>query len=79
MESSFLGQAAQILQYTSVLRRLLVAISLLLEITPHLYNSFAKFAVQRTQLHLLSSQAKIFADNITFSDPNSLANDQIFY
>ena len=76
MESNFLGQASKVIQDTSILRRLLFAASVLPEATPHLWEIVAIFAVHKTKMSLLPSQARILSENIAFCDPDSLTTDK---
>ena len=76
MESNFFGQASKAIQDTSILCRLLFAASVLPEATSHLWEIVAIFAVHKTKMSLLPSQAKILSENIAFCDPDYLKTDK---
>ena len=60
---------------TSVLRRILFATSILLADTPDLWEIVAKFAVSKSNANILPEQARVIADNITYTDELALMSD----
>lgn len=60
---------------TSVLRRILFATSILPDNTPDLWEIVAKFAVAKSNASILPEQARVIADNITYTDELVLMSD----
>ena len=60
---------------TSVLRRILFAASILPDDTPDLWEIVAKFAVAKSNASILPEQARVIADNITYTDELVLMSD----
>ena len=64
---------------TSVLRRLLFATSILPADVPDLWEIVAKFAVAKSNASILPEQARVIADNITYTDEHVLMpEDELF-
>ena len=79
--TTVLSEAAKYIQDTSVLRRLMFATSMLPEDTPKLSEIITKFAGYKaaSSTQLLPQQAKVIADNISFTDKHVLASDESLF
>ena len=79
--TTMLGEASKYIQDTSVLRCLMFATSVLPEDTPKLWEIITKFAGYKAEssIQLLPQQAKLIADNISFTDKHVLASDESLF
>lgn len=79
--TTMLGEASKYIQDTSVLRRLMFATSVLPEDTPKLWEIITKFAGYKaaSSTQLLPQQAKLIADNISFTDKHVLTSDESLF
>ena len=79
--TTMLSEAAEYFQDTSVLRRIMFATSVLPEDTPKLWEIITKFAGYKaaSNTQVLPQQAKVIADNVSFTDKNVLASDESLF